>query len=314
MGSTDSSSTTPKVALITGGASGMGYAVAAALSTSKTDNWSIHILDLNPDRGATAAKDLGPKTTFHPVNVTSYPSLATAFQQAFRQHKRLDFVFANAGILDAAEFYNRHHHNDGEDPSSDEPPPAPKTGVIDIDLTSVITTTHLALHYFRLTPYTPKSDSPRSLIITASCGGFYACPLQPLYGAAKHGTIGWTRNIASRFYRDDGIRVNAICPSAVKTNLLPEAAWRTFPEEFFTPLGKVVEVVEMLLRGHGRDEEGTERERLVGETVEISGSRHYWRGQQGYCDEAMGAMMGATGKDEFANCRFLLGGFRVGVI
>ncbi|KAK5157958.1 hypothetical protein LTS14_003881 [Recurvomyces mirabilis] len=288
MASTDSSSSAPKVALVTGGASGMGYAVAAALSTSKTYNWSIHILDLNPDRGAIAAKELGPKITFHPVN------------QTYRQHKRLDFVFANAGILDAAEFYDRH--DDENNASSDEPPPAPKTGVIDIDLTSVITTTHLALHYFRLTPHSPSihPPSPRSLIITASCGGFYACPLQPLYGAAKHGTIGWTRNIASRFYRDDGIRVNAICPSAVKTNLLPEAAWRTFPEEFFTPLGKVVEVVEMLLIGHGRDEEGTERERLVGETVEISGGRHYFRGQQGYCDEAMGAMMGATGKDEFA--------------
>ncbi|TKA75930.1 hypothetical protein B0A55_05870 [Friedmanniomyces simplex] len=164
-----------RVAIITGGASGMGFAVASALAAQ--GDWDLHLLDLNAERGHEAAQSLR-YATFHPVNVTKYAELAAAFKAAFLRHRRIDFVFANAGIVDSGAYYAVQQ-------TGDEPPPEPSSAVVDIDLTSVINTSYLAQHYFRQTPR--SAQGPRSLVITASCGGFYACPVQPIYGAAKHG-------------------------------------------------------------------------------------------------------------------------------
>ncbi|KAK5676653.1 hypothetical protein LTS10_010954 [Elasticomyces elasticus] len=270
----------PKVGIITGGASGMGYAVASALASQ--GDWNLHLLDMNAERGQEAAESL-KSATFHRVNVTKYSELAAAFKSAFIQHRRIDFVFANAGIVDSGAYYATHD-------TGDDPPPEPSSAVVDIDLTSVINTSYLAQHYFRQTPR--SVGGPRSLVITASCGGFYACPVQPVYGAAKHGVVGWARNIAGRAWREDGVKVNAICPGTVRTNLLSDEAWKTFPEEYFTPVEKVVEVVMMLMEDSDKP--------MVGQTVEISGRKHYFRRQYEFCDEAMETVMGSTDVDEYA--------------
>lgn len=184
-----------KVAIITGGASGMGLAVSAALA-SKGD-WTVNIFDINAEKGQSAAQDIGAK--FHRVDVGDYSSLAGAFMKVFKTDGRLDFVFANAGVVGDLDFYQGH------DTGDEHPPPLPST-VVDINLTSVIQTSYLAQHYFRRTP---RDDlGPRSLIVTSSCGGIYATPSSPTYAAAKHGTIGWTRSIAGPLWRKDGIRVN----------------------------------------------------------------------------------------------------------
>lgn len=128
-----------KVAIITGGASGFGLAVTEAL-TSK--GWKVHIFDLNHDAGNAVASRLR-NTVFHKVDVTSWPSLSSAFDAAFRQEEgRLDFVFANAGILEKGNFYERRDVTHG-------PPPEPKDMSIEINLKGVIATSYLAQHYFR---------------------------------------------------------------------------------------------------------------------------------------------------------------------
>ena len=184
-----------KVAIVTGGASGMGFAVSEAL-TSRGD-WKVYIFDMNKDAGIEAAKKLG--ATFHQINVTDYNSLRLAFKIVFTSSRRLDFVHANAGIMEKGDFYAVHK-------TGDEPPPPIPSIVVDIDVMSVIHTSYLAQHYFRQTPN--DGFGPRSLLVTASCGGFYKVPASPVYAAAKHAMVGWTRSIAGRMWRDDGIRVN----------------------------------------------------------------------------------------------------------
>ena len=173
----------------------MGYAVANALTAR--GEWNVHIFDMNNESGNEAAKQLG--ATFHKVDVTNYTSLGGAFKSVFQVSRRLDFVHANAGIAEKGDFYAVHD-------SGDEPPPPLPSIVLDIDAMSVIHTSYLAQHYFRQTPR--DDSSPRSLVITASCGGFYAVPNVPVYAAAKHGMVGWTRTIAGRLWQEDGIRVN----------------------------------------------------------------------------------------------------------
>jgi NAD(P)-dependent dehydrogenase (short-subunit alcohol dehydrogenase family) len=173
----------------------VGLAVAEALQARQ--GWDIHLLDMNQETGNEAAKRL--QATFHKVDVTDYSTLSNTFRDIFKATRRLDFCFANAGILERSSFYRAHE-------TGDEPPDRPDTLVMDINATAVIYTSYLAQHYFRQTPN--DGSGPRSLIITASCGGLYAVPANPIYGASKFAALGWTRNIAGPFYQNDGIRVN----------------------------------------------------------------------------------------------------------
>lgn len=153
----------------------MGLAVAKALSA--INNWTIHILDINEERGAQVAKDL-PSTIFHRANVTKYSELAAAFQSMFQQRGQLDFVFANAGVIERNNFYVPH----GEGNKDVCPPPEPDLLSIDADLKGVVLTTYLAQHYFR---HSPHRGLGSILVMTASCGGLYPSFYSPLYSAAK---------------------------------------------------------------------------------------------------------------------------------
>jgi NAD(P)-dependent dehydrogenase (short-subunit alcohol dehydrogenase family) len=239
----------------------MGLAVATNLASN--GNWNITILDLNPSAGAAAASSL-KSTIFIRTDVNDYTSLASAFQKTFQSHHRLDFVFANAGVVERGSLYAPH-------PTSDTPPPPPDMLSIDIDLKSVVTTTWLAQHYFRLNPAPQKGGC---LIMTSSVGRLYGIPLFPLYCAAKHGVIGLMRSIATPFFQNDKISVNAICPGTVRTNLLRQEQWDAM-EATFVPIEKVVAAVEMLL---------DEGEGLYGKAVELVGEVWYFREQVEFKD------------------------------
>ena len=127
---------------------------------SKRGGWHIHLLDLNAERGEQAAKDV-PDSTFHKTNVIDYDSLSGVFQKVFDIEGRLDFVYANAGIVERFSFYESH--------SAGNPPPPPDLTVIDINLKSVINTAWLAQHYFRQS----KQSDNKNIVMTASCGGLY---------------------------------------------------------------------------------------------------------------------------------------------
>ncbi|KAF2650746.1 NAD(P)-binding protein [Lophiostoma macrostomum CBS 122681] len=309
----------------------MGLAVATSLSARP--DWSIHILDLNATSGKPIAASL--HATFHQSDVTNYAQLSAIFKSVFQTHRRLDFVFANAGIAEHANFFNpvtngksKTNGNgisagkDGKEAKNEEvslePPPEPKGlhPLIDINLKAVITTTTLAHFYMRLSPPSTTTSSPidKSIIMTASCGGLYPAYASPIYTATKHAVVGFMRSIAPSYYAHDGIRVNAICPGTVKTNLLSNEEWRVFPEEYFTPVEKIARVVVMLVDGVdggegrgvvgggsgreiGKGQRGDAEGRvgtLSGKAVEVSGERHYYREAVEFCDEPMRAVMGAT--------------------
>ena len=123
--------------------SGMGLAVTQPL-VSRGD-WHIHLVDLNAERGATAASSIGPSASFHQTNIASHDSLASTSKQVYKTQKRINFVPTNAGIAEHANFYATH----------DADPPPPVAGldpIMDIDLKSVVSTSYLALHYFCKSP------------------------------------------------------------------------------------------------------------------------------------------------------------------
>ena len=87
------------VALITGGVSGMGLAVAEALAARTNEEWDLHLVDLSTDN-LTKATSLLKNGHAHQANVADYASLVAAFESAWSKSGRLDFVFANAGIAE----------------------------------------------------------------------------------------------------------------------------------------------------------------------------------------------------------------------
>ncbi|KAF2672349.1 NAD(P)-binding protein [Microthyrium microscopicum] len=275
----------------------MGLAVAEGLL--KKGGWNVHLLDVNAQRGQETATKLGDRAHFYQTNVTSYASLAGVFERVFKSEGRLDFVFANAGIVERWNFYETH--------SGSGPPPEPDQAVIDINLKAVISTSYLAQHYFRLCP--TKDAAGQSLIMTASTGGLYKAPFCSMYTASKHGVVGFMRSIADHYYAHDNIRVNAICPSSVRTNLLDDSAWSEFPQEYFTPIEKIVETVLMLIEGGDLvDTKGVKipQGKDFGRAVEISQTNHYFREQVEYSDDVLRAMMAATdvAADETQDKRF----------
>jgi len=284
-------------AVITGGASGMGFEVAKALS--RRGGWHIHLLDLNEERGRDAASLL-ENATFHVVNVTNYDSLTNAFERIYDTEDRLDLVFANAGIIERFNFYESHPLG--------KPPPPPDQTVVDINLKSIINTAWLAQHYFRRS--TISID--KKLIITASVGSLYPVRASPSYCASKHGALGFMRSIAPFYYTKVGVRVNAICPGSVRTDLLDKQVWDTFGPDVFVPLEKISQVVLMLIDGH--DDAGSAvgsgqllmgdaalgTTKLLGQAVEISGTNHYYRDQPIYCDSNMEACMESIQRETYA--------------
>ncbi|CAK4031917.1 NAD(P)-binding -27 [Lecanosticta acicola] len=211
-------------------------------------------------------------------------TLANKFQHVYNTEGRLDFVFANAGIVERFNFYAKH--------SNGRPPPPPDQKVIDTNLKSVVDTLWLSQHYLR---HSTIGDD-RNIIVTASVGSLYPALAIPSYCAAKHGVLGLMRSVAPYFYRESGIRVNAICPGSVRTNLLDEATWDTIASDIFVPLEKISQTVLMLIDGYdvgGKavgsgapvDSGVTGGEKLYGKAVEISGTEHYYREPPMFCDE-----------------------------
>ncbi|KAH7121053.1 hypothetical protein B0J11DRAFT_465626 [Dendryphion nanum] len=274
-----------KAALITGGASGMGLAVATALS--KRGNWDLHLVDLNTEAGKKAASSL-PNAHFHQTNVITYSSLASAFDSAFKTSGRLDFVFANAGIVERDNFYEKHDLEQG-------PPPEPNQLSIDINFKSVVNTSYLALHYFRKSKKHEDGSSP-SLVMTASCGGLYPSEFCPMYSGSKAAVIHFNRAISFAF-KQDGIRTYATAPGTIRTNLMNSEEWKSFPEEYFTPMETLVKAVVQLVDGGDlQDSKGRKvtEDEAYGLTVEVNGESIYYREKGEWCDENMRKMMEFT--------------------
>ncbi|KAI0172147.1 3-beta-hydroxysteroid dehydrogenase [Hypoxylon sp. FL1284] len=262
-----------KVAIVTGGASGLGLAVANVLSRK---GWRVHIFDLREASSDNTEASLN-NCSFYRVDVASWGSLSSSFDAVFKAEGRLDFVFANAGIMENAKFFERH------DPSS--PPPEPEELSIDVNLKGVMRTSYLAQHYFRA-----NADGGKDcvLIMTSSIAGIYPQAITPLYAASKAGMLNFMRSAAPIFHKD-GIRTYAICPGSVRTNLLPKELWDAYPQEYLTRMEKVTSTVESLVDGAAFESSwGQKFDRsVVGLAVEVFVDDVYFREQPEPCNDGM---------------------------
>ena len=201
-----------KVALVTGGASGLGAACVRLLTQSGA---KAVIADLNNETGSALAKELGEAVLFAQTNVTEEASMEAAVRAAVEQFGGLHILINCAGIGIAERVLGK------SGPAS----LAGFTRVIQINLIGTFNAIRLAAAV--MAENSPDEEGERGVIInTASVAAFDGQIGQAAYSASKGGIVGMTLPIARDLART-GIRVMTIAPGLFDTPLLaglPEPA------------------------------------------------------------------------------------------
>ncbi|KIW56129.1 hypothetical protein PV05_04811 [Exophiala xenobiotica] len=228
-------------AYLTGGASGIGRAVAQMLVKH---NIKVFIADRDLDGAQKLVDELnknGQVAKCMHVDVVNWNSQAKAFSQAVADSGRIDYVYPIAGVGERPSIIN--------DPSQSGFV-MPDLTVLDVDLTGVIYTVSLAVQQFR--KQEPGKNGFRGKIgCVASICGLYAVPTVPIYTAAKHGVVGLTRSYG-HYLPEEKITMNAICPNVIRTNISTSDFYDNAEKEgLLAPIEGVVETFEKLLGTNG---------------------------------------------------------------
>ncbi|KAE8315253.1 hypothetical protein BDV41DRAFT_531498 [Aspergillus transmontanensis] len=213
--------------LITGGASGLGRSSAALFAKSGA---FVTIADVQD--GSEIVAELsgqGCKVQFVHCDVTDWDSQVRAFQAAlkFSPTRALDMVAAFAGIDITGHLVD--HVLAAEVSIDGPPPPIPNLVSIDVNLKGGFYTATLALHYLRLGSRGSAGDTAKaskSLAIVSSLAGYIDDTHSSAYTASKFGSRGLFRAIRAQAHQQLNIRVNAICPWAMKTPMIEGALQR----------------------------------------------------------------------------------------
>lgn len=179
-----------KVALITGGNSGIGLATAKVFLA---EGARVVITGRNPDTLAAAEKALGGGVLALQVDVTDIAATEKAFAEAAAKLGKFDTVFANAGIGGVTPL-----------------------GQTTAEQFEKIIGTNLTAVFFTIQSALPHLNDGASVILNGSVHAVLGAPGWSAYAATKAGVRAMTRNLASEL-APRGIRVNQVTPGGTKT-------------------------------------------------------------------------------------------------
>jgi NAD(P)-dependent dehydrogenase (short-subunit alcohol dehydrogenase family) len=187
-----------KIAFVTGGASGIGAALAAELAAGGAEVW---IADRQLDAAQEVAQRLnsgGAKARVIELDVRDYPSFERAVAEATQQSGRIDYLFNNAGIGVGGEV-DSYTLDDWHD-------------VFDVNL-------HGVVHGIQAVYPIMIGQRAGHIVNTASVAGLLASPGSASYTASKHAVVALSKALRLEAKRH-GVLVSVLCPGAIRTPIL----------------------------------------------------------------------------------------------
>jgi len=206
-----------KAALITGGSSGIGLAIARAL---RDQGYDLTLAARKPEKLEAAAADLGASVSF--VNVADEEDCARLVEEHRERFGRIDVLVNSAGVGIGGQVGSIS---------------AKQLDLqLDVNLRGLVLVTQAALPLLR--------ESRGIVVNLASIAGTIPTPGLSIYGATKAAVIAFTRSLNAEL-DGDGVRATAICPGFVDTAM---TTWTGLPGAEMIQPEDCAEVVLMLLR------------------------------------------------------------------
>ena len=213
-----------RVAVVTGGAAGIGEAIARALAA---EGCRVSILDRNEDAARKLAESIGGGTQFVAANVGEPSSVANAFAQLLRRHNSLDILVNAAGVLSTGLVADL--------------PTAEWQRVHEVNLSGVLYCVKSAIPLMR---QQRRGRIINIASVSAMRGG--GSVGNTLYGATKAGVVALTMGLA-RELGPDGITVNAIAPAVADTAMTNAALTEDVRRKIVAriPLGRLASLSDI---------------------------------------------------------------------
>jgi NAD(P)-dependent dehydrogenase (short-subunit alcohol dehydrogenase family) len=183
-----------KRAFVTGGANGIGRAIAHALARSGV---KVALADIDGEMARRTAQEVGAGSIAIEIDVRKRASVERAFDEALRLLGGCEICIANAGVSTMS------HALDLTDEDWDFN--------FAVNARGIFLANQIAARHF-------VAQGAGSIVNTASLAAKVGAPLLAHYSASKFAVLGWTQALA-RELAPNGIRVNAVCPGFVKTGM-----------------------------------------------------------------------------------------------
>ena len=210
-----------KVAVITGGASGIGAATARLFVE---EGAKVVLVDLNEEKGKAFEAELkaqNAEALFVKANITSEEEVQNIFKETIAAFGKVDVVFNNAGIGRVTPTENLEY--------------AEWRNTVNVDLDGVFLVAREAIREM-------LKSGGGTIVNTASMYAWVGSPGSAAYNAAKGGVINLTRSLALE-YATRNIRVNALAPGFIDTPIIPEESKEVL--KTMTPMQRLGQSEEM---------------------------------------------------------------------
>ena len=211
--------TNQKVAIITGGSSGIGRATAVALAKEGVNVAIAARRTKEGEETVQLVKEAGSDGVFVKTDVANEDDVRALVEKTVKTYDRLDYAFNNAGI--------------GETMT---PLVEQTSNVFDQIMNVNVKGVWLSMKYE--IPEMIRTGGG-AIVNTSSGAGVIGYPQQPIYIASKHAVLGLTKSAALE-YAKSGIRINAIAPGVTETEMVERVDKQLIEHlKSITPIGRI---------------------------------------------------------------------------